>query len=114
MGLLVGRGNVRVADTARRWAIAAAMLMTSVVVASAVTPSTPATADTAGARAGAERRLAAAFDLGNNHACAIVDDADLICWGLDADGQVGNGDASAGDVPLASPLRYRFRGVQHQ
>ena len=38
-------------------------------------------------------RTAVSIGLGGFHACAILDDASMVCWGLDNNGQLGNGDA---------------------
>ena len=37
------------------------------------------------------------LSLGLNHACAILDDGDLKCWGLDGNGQLGNGGSTTAD-----------------
>ncbi|MGB1623947.1 MAG: hypothetical protein ACPHCZ_04530, partial [Candidatus Poseidoniaceae archaeon] len=39
-------------------------------------------------------RTAVAIDVFGYHTCAILDDASMKCWGLDASGQVGNGNSA--------------------
>ena len=46
-------------------------------------------------------RTAVAIDLGTFHTCAILDNSDLKCWGLDAQGQLGDG---AGNSNQGSPV----------
>ncbi len=73
------------------------MIATAVVTLIAPPPgqtTPPVEASGAGASAGPDRRLAAAFDVGARHACAIVGAGDVVCWGSDDRGQLGNGDAA--------------------
>ena len=46
-------------------------------------------------------RTAVAIDLGTFHTCAILDNGDLKCWGMDAQGQLGDG---AGNSNQGSPV----------
>ena len=39
-------------------------------------------------------RTAVAIDIFGHHTCAILDDASMKCWGLDAAGNVGNGNSA--------------------
>lgn len=36
-------------------------------------------------------RFVKSLSVGNRHSCAVLDDATLYCWGLNSDGQLGNG-----------------------
>ena len=50
-------------------------------------------------------RTAVAMDAGLRHTCAILDNGDLKCWGMDDDGQLGNGPSgSALYAPPSTPI----------
>ena len=51
-------------------------------------------------------RTAVSIGLGEFHACAILDDTSMVCWGLDNNGQVGNGDAD--NDPRPTPVGVVF------
>jgi alpha-tubulin suppressor-like RCC1 family protein len=53
-------------------------------------------------------RTAVSIGLGGYHACAILDDASMVCWGLDNNGQVGNG-ADTSDS-RSTPVGVAFPG----
>jgi hypothetical protein len=40
---------------------------------------------------------------GNNHACAIRDDQDVVCWGLNTDGQLGDASTTNSTSPVVVP-----------
>ncbi|MFL2984249.1 MAG: putative Ig domain-containing protein [Candidatus Poseidoniaceae archaeon] len=42
-------------------------------------------------------RSAVGLSVGGKHSCAILDTGSLMCWGLGADGQLGNGDLNKDD-----------------
>jgi alpha-tubulin suppressor-like RCC1 family protein len=50
-----------------------------------------------GARVAADLRD---IDTGGRHTCALGDDGVVYCWGSDSSGQLGNGAAGAGGVPV--------------
>ncbi len=47
---------------------------------------------------------AKATGVGNNHTCVILDDDSLSCWGNNQSGQLGNGNTSNSDDPVAVNL----------
>ena len=49
-------------------------------------------------------KSAKAINAGGNHACAILDDDSLVCWGEGTYGQLGNGDTSNHDTPISVNL----------
>ena len=49
-------------------------------------------------------RTAKAIALGNHHACAILDNDSLVCWGSGDDGRLGLGDTTDRDTPTAVDL----------
>jgi alpha-tubulin suppressor-like RCC1 family protein len=51
-------------------------------------------------------RTAVSIGLGGYHACAILDDASMVCWGLDNHGQGGNGQDD--NDPRATPVTVAF------
>ena len=52
-----------------------------------------------------EGRTAVAISMGTYHTCAILDNGSVSCWGLNIDGQLGNGDNARSYVPtLTSSL----------
>ena len=51
-------------------------------------------------------RTAVSIGLGGYHACAILDDASMVCWGLDNHGQVGNGPDN--NDPRTTPATVTF------
>src|SRR5438309_3261815 len=70
--------------------------------ATSVAPSGAATtAPTSGAQTGALR--ATALAAGAAHACALISDGAVTCWGYNWDGQLGNGSATSRDNPPFSP-----------
>jgi alpha-tubulin suppressor-like RCC1 family protein len=59
-------------------------------------------------------RAARSVAIGNGHACAILDDGGVKCWGLNSDGQLGLGDrVTRGDGPgeMGDALPYVDLGV---
>lgn len=46
---------------------------------------------------------ATAVAAGSNHTCALLDTGTVTCWGLNADGQLGNGSTTSSKVPDAVP-----------
>ena len=51
-------------------------------------------------------RTAVSIGLGGYHACAILDDASMVCWGLDNQGQGGNGQDD--NDPRSTPVGVSF------
>ena len=49
-------------------------------------------------------RTASAVSLGTSHACAILDDGSLKCWGNNGSGQVGDGTSTGRNAPTAITL----------
>jgi predicted flap endonuclease-1-like 5' DNA nuclease/alpha-tubulin suppressor-like RCC1 family protein len=50
-------------------------------------------------------RTAVAMDAGLRHTCAILDNGDLKCWGMDDDGQLGNGPSGGAlYAPPSTPI----------
>jgi alpha-tubulin suppressor-like RCC1 family protein/alpha-beta hydrolase superfamily lysophospholipase len=39
---------------------------------------------------------------GGNHACAVLGNKNVVCWGLNASGQLGNGSTTSSTTPVAS------------
>ena len=50
-------------------------------------------------------RTAVAIDVGTFHTCAILDNSDLKCWGMDAQGQLGEGGGT--NNPNTHPFRLQ-------
>jgi alpha-tubulin suppressor-like RCC1 family protein len=46
-----------------------------------------------------ENRTAVAISTGGSHTCAILDDGSVSCWGMNNDGQIGDGTTSDRDTP---------------
>ncbi len=58
------------------------------------------------------------FALGDRHTCAALVDGTVWCWGDNASGQIGAGDAAASSVPVAVPaldgaVRVVVAGARH-
>ena len=51
-------------------------------------------------------RTAVAVGMGGNHACAVLDNGDLKCWGSDHSGQLGDGGSTNSNVyaPSSTPI----------
>jgi alpha-tubulin suppressor-like RCC1 family protein len=49
---------------------------------------------------------AVAITAGASHACAITPAADVMCWGLNDDGQLGDNSQDSSNVPVAVPFFY--------
>jgi alpha-tubulin suppressor-like RCC1 family protein len=49
-------------------------------------------------------RRAVSITAGGLHACAILDDGSAVCWGYDAEGQLGNGPGLTDVQPAPSPV----------
>ena len=66
-----------------------------------------------------EGRTAVQISIGNNHACAVLDNGDIKCWGLGSTGQLGYGNTSdmtspGGSVPLGGDaLQVAVGGTNH-
>ncbi len=45
-------------------------------------------------------RTAISIDAGNDHTCAILDDSSAVCWGLNAQGQLGDGTTTNSTTPV--------------
>ena len=58
-------------------------------------------------------RSAVGLAAGGAHSCALLDTGSLMCWGLNADGQLGNGDFDKGneDSPVYVNLPYSRTAV---
>ena len=46
---------------------------------------------------------AVAIALGGAHSCAIIQGGTVMCWGLNSDGQLGNGSQTDAHLPVAIP-----------
>jgi alpha-tubulin suppressor-like RCC1 family protein len=44
------------------------------------------------------------IDVGGNHACAVLEDSSVVCWGSDSDGQVGDGSPAGGSRLAPVPV----------
>jgi alpha-tubulin suppressor-like RCC1 family protein len=51
-------------------------------------------------------RFAISLSVGNSHSCAVLDDATLYCWGINSDGQLGNGGSSDSPSPDLIDLNH--------
>ena len=49
-------------------------------------------------------RTAVDVSLGNTHACAVLDDGSVKCWGTNSEGQLGQGDTTTRAVPPVLPV----------
>ena len=53
----------------------------------------------------------AQIDAAQGTTCAVTPDHRAFCWGVNANGQVGNGGTSAQYVPVAVAGGYRFESI---
>jgi alpha-tubulin suppressor-like RCC1 family protein len=91
-----GQGLVR-----RLWAFG---VVVAVLLAGLSIEGSAARADASGAPAGVRRALSARMDAGDDQACVIRDDGSVVCWGYNANGELGVGDiATRGDDPGELP-----------
>ena len=44
------------------------------------------------------------IDAGNSHTCAVIENGEMYCWGLNADGQLADGTTTFRKVPVKSQL----------
>jgi alpha-tubulin suppressor-like RCC1 family protein len=45
------------------------------------------------------------LDVGDGHACAVVADGSVMCWGSDSSGQLGNGACTTSYAPPSKAVR---------
>ena len=81
-----------------------APVLVSVVCLAAVIPVSPVLADSGGAVAGPSRVISGAWATGRGHTCAVVAEGQVLCWGDDNFGQLGNGVAAGTVTAPAGPV----------
>ena len=89
-----------------------AILVVVAVVVGAVLNFQPAEAEVGSTRTDATRpELADAVSAGGNHACAILSDGSLWCWGRNSLGQLGLGDTTNRSTPARVGSATNWRSV---
>jgi len=58
-------------------------------------------------------RTATQISAGEFHVCALLDDASVVCWGKNAEGQLGDGSTTNRDVPVATSSFGSGHSVAH-